>query len=223
VSKTKFEFDLVIICVGVFSSQPHVPQFPNREKFHGVVMHNSELKSAEQLSSKRVVIVGYGKSATDAALELAKVAHSTNIIFRQPRWPIPGKLAGVLSFKWGLLHRMTSALLPLYQKTSGLERVMHSTGAALVWLYGRLTSLLLYFQCRLGGAFGRRTNLVPPMPIELSGFDHTTMVPRPDFYRLVRKGMINAFRDEIESFTDHGVTLKSHQELAADVIILATD
>lgn len=48
-----------------------------------------------------------------------------------------------------------------------------------------------------GYPFGFRTNLVPPFPIELSGFDHTTMLPRPDFYRLVRKGVIKAFRSEI--------------------------
>ena len=122
----------------------------------------------------------------------------------------------------GLLHGMTSALLPLYQQASELERVIHCVGTPLVWLCWRLTSLLLYFQCRPGGAFGSRTNLVPPRPIELSGFDHTTMVARPDFYRFVRKGMINPFRDEIASFTEQGITLKSGQQLEVDVLILAT-
>ena len=221
-NESKAEFDLVVVCIGTFSSQPYIPDFSDQEKFQGVVIHNSELRSRDQIAGKRVVVVGYGKSATDSALEAAKVGSSTSIIFRTPRWPIPRKLAGVLPFKWGLLQRMASALLPLYQQPSGLERVVHSLGAPLVWLYWRLTELLLYFQCRLGNAFGTRTSLVPPMPIELSGFDHTTMVPRPDFYRLVREGVIDARRGEIERFTERGITLKNGEQLEADVVILAT-
>lgn len=118
---------------------------------------------------------------------------------------------------------MTSALLPLYQQASELERVIHGVGAPLVGLYWRPASLLLYFQYRLGGALGSRTNLVLAMPIGLSGFDHTTMVPRPDFYRFLRKVMINPFRDEIASFTEQGITLKSGQQLEVNVVILATE
>ena len=39
------EFDLVVICIGTFSNQPYIPNFPGREEFQGVVMHNSQLKS----------------------------------------------------------------------------------------------------------------------------------------------------------------------------------
>ncbi len=215
--ETEAEFDLVVMCIGTFSSQPYIPAFPGQEKFQGSVIHNSELKSPDQVAGKRVIVVGYGKSATDSALEATKVASHTSILFRMPRWPIPRKLAGVLPFKWGLLQRLASTMLPLYQQPSGLERVVHSLGAPLVWLYWRLTELLLYFQCRLGNAFGTRTSLVPPMPIELSGFDHTTMVPRPDFYRLVREGAINACRDEIEEFTERGVTLRRKAQRGEDL------
>lgn len=52
------------------------------------------------------------------------------------------------------LHRLASTLLPLYQQPSSLERVVHQLGAPLVWLYWRLTELLLYLQCRLGTPSG---------------------------------------------------------------------
>lgn len=219
---SKADFDLVVICIGTFSNQPYIPEFPDQEKFQGVVIHNSQLKSPDQIADQRVAIVGYGKGATDAALEAAKVATQTTLIFRMPRWPIPRKLAGVLPFKWGLLHRLTGVLLPLYQQPSSLERVVHSLGAPLVWLYWRITELLIYFQCRLGKAFGTRASLAPPMPIELSGFDHTTMVPRPEFYRLVRKGVINACRGEIATLTESGITLENGEQLEVDIVILAT-
>lgn len=216
------EFDLVVICVGTFSNRPYLPEFPGQGQFEGQVIHNSELKMREQVAGKRVVVLGYGKSATDAALEAAAVADGTSIIARTPHWPVPRKLAGVLPFKWGMLHRLTSALLPLYQRPSGLEHTVHSLGAPLAWLYWRLTEVLLYFQCRLGGWFGHRTDLVPSVPVEISAFDHATMVVRPEFYGLVRKGVIGAHHTEIQEFTKTGVILRNGGRLDADVVILAT-
>ena len=169
-----------------------------------------------------MLVVGYGKSAADAAYESSKVAKRTHLLFRTSRWPIPRKLAGVLPFKWGLLHRMTSALLPLYQHPTPLEKLLHGIGAPLVWAYWRLTELLLYFQCRLGSAFGQRLSLVPSMPIELSGFDHTTMVPRPAFYTRLRDGSIQPIQGEISSFDNDAVIVNRTQRLHVDVVILAT-
>ncbi len=66
------EFDLVVVCIGLFSHLPNMPTFPGEDSFVGKIMHNSELKSREQLAGKRVAVLGYGKSATDAALESAE-------------------------------------------------------------------------------------------------------------------------------------------------------
>ena len=45
-----------------------------RDGFGGEIIHISGLQSRDQLAGKRVCVVGYGKSATDAALESAAVA-----------------------------------------------------------------------------------------------------------------------------------------------------
>ena len=220
--ETEHTFDLIVVCVGTFSSRPQIPSYAGQERFAGVLMHNSQLKSVEQITGKKVVVVGYGKSGADAAFESSKVARETHLIVRTARWPIPRKLAGILPFKWGLLHRLTSALLPLYQRPSSFEVALHRFGAPLVWAYWRLTEILLFFQCQLGSARGTRTDLKPSMSIELSGFDHTTMVPRPMFYQRLRNGSINPIRGEIDEFTDDGIVLKDGQRLTADVVILAT-
>ena len=178
------QFDLVVVCIGLYSNVPNIPEFPNRDTFGGQVIHNSKLKSAEQLSGKRVAVVGYGKSATDAAIESAAAAKETHIIFREPHWPIPQKLAGILPFKWGLLHRLNSTLIPLYQYATPVEKVVHGLGKPLVWLYWRLVETLLYFQCQLGSRFGTRISLVPKEPIEIGAFSESTMVPRGPMLRI---------------------------------------
>ena len=215
-------FDLVVVCIGLYSNRPRMPTFPEQEVFGGEIMHISGLKSRAQIAGKRVAVLGYGKSATDAALEAAAVARETHIILREPHWPLPAKLAGILPFKWGMLNRLTSALIPPYQRATPLERMIHSLGKPLAWFYWRLVEVLIYFQCRLGSRFGSRVSLVPDKPIEIDAFGESTMLPRPDFYRLARRGVIQLHRTEIDSYSKSGVNLLDGSSLDIDVMVLAT-
>lgn len=215
-------FDFVVVCVGLYSDVPRVPAFPGRERFGGDVIHVSGLKTRSRLRGRKVVVVGYGKSATDAALESAAVASETAIVFREPHWPVPPKLAGVLPFKWAMLNRLTSALLPLYYRPSGVERILHAVGRPLVWLWWRLVERLLIAQCGLGSRFGTRASLVPRAPVEIDAFGESTMLPRSRFYRLLRNGGIRPHRSAVRGYTATGVVLESGECLAADVVVLAT-
>ena len=215
-------FDLVVICIGLYSDTPNIPDFAGRDGFRGEVMHNSSLKSDEQLKDKRVAVIGYGKGASDAALEAAKVAAQTHIIFREPHWPIPQKLAGVLPFKWGLLNRLCSTLMPVYQETTPIERAMHSIGKPLAWFYWRIVETLFYFQCRLGSRFGTRVSLVPKLPVEIDAFGESTQAPKPEFFRLARTGHIDLHRTSVEKFTEDGLQLGDGTALELDTVILAT-
>ena len=218
----KENFDLVVICIGLYSNLPNMPAFPDQKKFKGEIIHISGLNSHDQIADKRVAVLGYGKSATDAALESATVAAQTHIIIREPHWPLPPKLAGILPFKWGMLNRLTSALIPLYQNPTPVERIVHGLGKPLAWFYWRLVEALLYFQCRLGSRFGTRVNLVPDKPIEIDAFGESTMLPRADFYPLVRRGTIDAHRTSIKAYTQTSLSLADGTMLDIDVMILAT-
>ena len=216
------DFDLVVICIGLYSNVPNMPEFPGQERFTGEIMHISRLKSLKQVEGKRVAVVGFGKSATDAAVETAAVASETAIIFRRAHWPVPRKLAGILPFKWGMLNRMTSTLIPLYYRPSPLERLIHSAGKPLVWGYWRLVELLLFIQCRLGPRFGARTSMVPDEPVEVGSFGEATMLPRPEFYRFARSGKIRPHRTGIREFTPNGLVLEDGTRLDIDVAVFGT-
>jgi len=216
------EFDLVVVCIGLYSNIPNIPQLPGQDCFKGEILHSSEFKSRDQLKGKKVVVVGFGKSATDAALEAAAIANETTIIFREAHWPLPAKIANVLPFKWVMLNRLTSALIPPYYRPSIVERVVHTLGKPLVWVWWRLVELLLIVQCRMWSRFGTRMSLVPKESVEFGAFSESSMLPRPEFYRSLRKGVINPQKAEIAEYTWRGLTLKNGVHLNADIIIFAT-
>jgi len=216
------EFDLVVICNGLYSNRPHLPQICGQNRFQGQVLHISSLATRDMLKDKKVAIVGFGKSATDAAAESAAIAAKTSILFREPHWPVPPRLAGVLPFKWAMLNRLTSALIPLYYRPTAVEQMMHSFGRPLVWFWWRLVELLLIVQNRLWSRFGTRLSLVPGKPVEIDTFGESTMLPRPEFYPLVRRGLIQAHCSDIAGFTPTGIDLKNGNHVEADIAVFAT-
>ncbi len=216
------EFEFIVICTGLFSNKPHLPVFPGQDAFAGDILHVSALREQRQLAGKKVAVIGFGKSATDAALESSAVAAETSIVYRQTHWPVPPRLLNVLPFKWAMLNRLTSALIPLHYRPSRLECCLHTLGKPLVWGWWRVVELLLIAQYGLGSRGRTRPNLVPKEPIEFDAFGESVMLPRPAFYRQLRSGGIAPVEAEISTFTASGLQLSNGKALNVDTVILAT-
>jgi dimethylaniline monooxygenase (N-oxide forming) len=216
------DFDLAVVATGLYSNTPNLPNIPGQEIFQGDALHISQLKSRAPLTGKRVAVVGYGKSATDAALEAAAVADEVHLIFREAHWPVPRNLAGILPFKWGMLSRMTGALITPYVHPSPVARWLHRLGKPLVWIFWRAVELLLYVQWRLGTKIAKGENLVPSTRVHIDCFGESTMVPRSELYKSIRSGRIMAHRTEIAAFTRDGVSLRDGDSLAVNCVVFGT-
>jgi cation diffusion facilitator CzcD-associated flavoprotein CzcO len=216
------DFDLIVIATGLYSETPNIPRIAGAERFTGRTLHISDLKTRAPLEGRRVAVLGYGKSATDAALAAADCAKETHLVFREPHWPVPRNLAGLVPFKWGMLSRMTASLVTPYLHPSPLARWLHAIGKPLPWVFWRLVEWLLIVQWGLGTHIARGRNLIPSTPVEIDCFGESTMVPRPDLYRAIRQGRIIAHRSEIAAFTPTGVILADGDSLGVDRVVFAT-
>ncbi|WP_344242560.1 NAD(P)/FAD-dependent oxidoreductase [Actinocorallia libanotica] len=72
----------VVAASGGFG-RPHRPHLPGLEDFGGTVLHSSQYCGPEQISGRRVVIVGGGNSAVQIGIELAEKA-SVTLATRHP-------------------------------------------------------------------------------------------------------------------------------------------
>jgi len=63
-------------------------------------MHSFDFREPSQVLGKKVVVVGAGKSAIDAAVECARSgAEEVTLLSRQPHWPTPRKIAHLVPFQ----------------------------------------------------------------------------------------------------------------------------
>ena len=78
------------------------PSYPGN--FAGEILHSKDYKAPEQLSGKRVLVVGGGNSACDLASDAARVGRSCDISLRRGYWFLPKTMMGIplpeLMFPW---------------------------------------------------------------------------------------------------------------------------
>lgn len=82
-----YAFEFLVVCIGKYGDIPRIPEFPHNkgpQAFQGQVLHSLDYckldkkAASELLKDKKVVVVGYKKSALDLAVECAE-ANQGNI------------------------------------------------------------------------------------------------------------------------------------------------
>ncbi|MCZ2103717.1 MAG: NAD(P)/FAD-dependent oxidoreductase [Comamonadaceae bacterium] len=125
-------YDHLVVASGIFS-RPAVPEYEGRELFErlgGRIMPPSEWHHPDEVRGKDVLVIGYGKSSCDAAVEIAKVAKSTTVVARHLLWKMPRKIKGIVNYKYLMLTRLGEGLFP-YRRTEGFARVLHANNSAI--------------------------------------------------------------------------------------------
>jgi cation diffusion facilitator CzcD-associated flavoprotein CzcO len=154
--------DKLVVANGIFC-EPAVPRYPGEAEFTaagGRVLAGTELHDAEEARGKRVLVVGYGKSACDVTVPVSQVAASTDMIARHLLWKVPRRIGGFLNFKMLLLTRMGEALFK-YLRPRGVEKFLHGPANG---VRGNMINSIGSASVRQFGL--KRLNLIPPGQME---------------------------------------------------------
>lgn len=82
------KYDKLMVAVG-HHNIPYVPAFPDQHKFRGQILHTVRVKDIltdERFIDKRVLVIGLGNSACDAANDLALVAKQCYVSCHRGNW-----------------------------------------------------------------------------------------------------------------------------------------
>ncbi len=211
------DFDWLVVCNGVFS-EPFIPRLAGRDEFEaagGRVLHTTEVSDASLLAGKRVVVVGFAKSAADVACAAAGVAARVTLVYRRALWKMPRRFFGRVHLRYVLTTRFSEALFR-YREPAGFERVLHGPARRAVWLFWRVVERSL----RRG--FGLDAHgLVPDAPLERL-VSCSLSLASGGFYEHVRAGRVHAVRSRPAWLRAGGVKLADGGSLEADVVVFGT-
>lgn len=209
------DYDYFIMAPGMFNLKKNV-EWPGQELFEGQVIHSSEFRDGAQIEGKKVVIVGFSRSAMDIAVDIVDEAHSVTMLHRSIRWPVPEKILGLIRNHVLLFARWPTHFAPPWIRPGKTARFLHGRMKSGVNLFWKFFEILLSVQFRL-----KRRNLIPDRPIKLDLFTNLYIAP-PRFFGLVGDGKIGTRPHQIESFEKNGVRLANGEFLQADIVLYAT-
>lgn len=186
---------IVVVATG-WADFPYTPKFPGMESFGGALIHSSVYRNSAPFAAKRVLVIGFGNSGGEIALDLAEAGIDVTLAVRSPVQIIPRDLLGLPILSWAIAQRHLPA------------RVVDFINAPVLRLaVGSIEKLGL-----------KRAAKGPMRMIEEDG-----RVPLLDIGTVakIREGAIKV-RGAIERFTASGVVFRDSGREEYDAVILAT-
>lgn len=101
--KTAFSAPVAVIATGI-AGAPYRPAWPGSELYRGEVIHSSDYRNPLGFATKRVLVVGFGNSGGEIALDLANAGIDVALAVRSPVQILPRDLLGFPILAWAILY-----------------------------------------------------------------------------------------------------------------------
>jgi dimethylaniline monooxygenase (N-oxide forming) len=210
-------FDFVVVASGTFSDK-NVLTHPGQDGFEyagGTVLHSCEYTDPALVRGKKVVVLGFSKSATDVAVNAVREgADEVTIVYLEPVWRVPYKFAGLVNFKRILYCRVSESMFPPWGMGAA-GKLAHALAKPLVWANWRGLETLLNLQFGL-----KKLGLRPKKPIEET-ISCGLPIATEGFFKFLKEGRIKAVQGTIDHYEDGDVVLTGGERIAADVVVQA--
>ena len=104
------ETPIVVVATG-WADFPHSPQWPGMAAFGGPLLHSSAYRNAAPFVGQRVLVVGFGNSGAEIALDLSESGAAATLAVRSPVRVLPRDLFGLPILSFSVAQRFLPARL----------------------------------------------------------------------------------------------------------------
>ena len=186
--------NLVVACG--YSRQPLRPKWRGMESFPGKIIHSSEYKNGTEFKGQNVLVVGFGNSGGEIAIDLYEYGAESHVSVRSPVNVIPKEIAGIPFLDFAIPQNILPA------------RLADAINAPIVKvLIGDIKK------------YGLRK--LPYGPVEQARKDKKIPLIDIGTIKLIREGHIKV-HPGIESFSGNRVRFEGGKEAEFDAVVLAT-
>ncbi len=185
----------LVIAAG-YNREPYLPNWPGQDAFGGVVMHSSQYRNGEPFRKQKVLVVGFGNSGGEIAIDLWEHGAQPGLAVRSPVNVIPRELLGIPILTIAIVQRK----LPPRWADAINAPILRA-------VVGDLTG------------FGLRK--LPHGPVaQIQGEAHIPLIDVGTI-KLIKRGQVAVYPG-LERFIEDGVIFADGRRGKFDAVILAT-
>ncbi len=209
--------NFLYLCTGYYDYEAgYTPEWPGFDNYKGIIIHPQKWPQNLGYAGKRVVVIGSGATAVTLVPAMAETAEHVTMLQRSPTYvvsrpsvdKIANTLRSVLPDKAAYtISRWKNVLLGIFFYT--LSRKRPSAMKRL---------LAKGVKKELGDEAANKHFSPSYNPWD----QRICLVPDADLFKAIRDGRASIVTDEIDSFSQTGIHLKSGEKLEADIIVTAT-
>lgn len=216
-SKVNLTCGFVYLCTGYYDYEDgYTPKFEGVERFSGQILHPQKWPQDLDYSGKRVVVIGSGATAVTLVPAMADKAEHVTMLQRSPTYvvTIPGKDKIATWFREYLPDRTAYRLTRW--KNVALTMGFYNLARLMPDFFKHMVESGVRHQ--LGDDYDVKHFTPSYNPWD----QRLCLVPDADLFKSIRAGKASVVTDQIESFTENGIALKSGKTLDADIVVTAT-
>jgi len=210
--------NFLYMCSGYYDyAEGYMPGWPGMDRFAGKIIHPQKWPEDLDYKDKRVIVIGSGATSVTLVPAMAKTARHVVMLQRSPTYILAlpsqdfianllrGKIPARLAYT---LVRWKNVLIGMYL----FNRFRQKPEKMKKWIVDLA-------QKALGPDYDVAKHFTP----RYKPWDQRLcLIPDADLFQSIREGKASVVTDEIETFTEKGLLLRSGQELEADIIVTAT-
>ena len=214
-----FTANFLWMCQGYYRhSEGYTPEWPGMEAYQGDIVHPQTWPEDLEYAGKNVVVIGSGATTATLVPAIAADCEHVTVLQRSPTYFIPGRnkieLAETLreldvDEEW--IHEIVRRKI-LHDQAKFTRRSFEEPEKVKQELLDGVRSIL-------GPEYDMESHFTPSYR---PWRQRIAFVPDGDLFHGIASGKASVVTDEIERFTEHGILLKSGEELQADIIVTAT-
>ena len=216
-----FTANFLWMCQGYYRhAEGYTPTWPGMDRFQGRWVHPQTWPDDLELDGKKVVVIGSGATAATLIPSIADRCAGVTMLQRSPTFYITGRNANDLADTLRQLdippewtHEIVRRKV-LFDQAAFIRRCAAEPEAA-------RSDLLNGVRAALGSGFEAEVDK-HFSPRYRPWQQRIAFVPNADLFKSIRSGRVAVVTDDIETFTERGIQLKSGQVLEADIVVTAT-
>ncbi|HEY5663628.1 MAG TPA: NAD(P)/FAD-dependent oxidoreductase [Ilumatobacter sp.] len=209
------------MCQGYYRhGEGYTPQWPGVDRFRGTIVHPQTWPDDLDYHGKRMIVIGSGATAATLIPALVDDVEHITMLQRSPTYFVSGRNANeladmlrALEIDESWIHEIVRRKV-LFDQAAFARRCFSEPEAV-------TAELLADVRARLAP---EHADLVDTAftPSYRPWRQRVAFVPDGDLFEGINSGKASVVTDEIETFTETGITLRSGATLEADIIVTAT-